>query len=129
VVVVDASFALEVLLETPRGLRYAGLFFDQERHAPDLIDLEIAQTLRRLVLAGELADHRAMAVLDIHSDLALVRHSHAALLSRIWDLRSSLSAYDAAYVTLAEALDMPLLTCDAKLARAHGHGAKIKLLT
>jgi predicted nucleic acid-binding protein len=128
VIVLDASVALEVLLETPLGRRHAGSVFDQERHAPPLLDLEIAQALRRLTLSGEIAQGRGRSVLEIFSDWSLIRHAHTPLLGRIWELRSSVSAYDAAYVALAEALDAPLLTCDAKLSRSHGHRAKIELL-
>lgn len=81
-----------------------------------------------MTLAGAVTDERASLALDMLEDLSLVRHDHTKLLKRIWALRSSLSAYDAAYVALAEALDMPLLTCDARLSRSHGHGAKILLL-
>ncbi len=128
-IVLDASVALEVLLQTPLGLRYADRVFDKERHAPPLLDLEVAQALRRLTFSGEIAQNRGRSVLDIFSDWSLIRHAHTPLLRRIWELRSSVSAYDAAYVALAEALDRPLLTCDAKLSRSHGHCAKIELLT
>ena len=128
-IVLDASIALEVFLGTPLGLRHADRIFGQERHVPHLLDIEFAQALRRLTLAGELASERAKLTLDLLRDVALVRYRHTPLLSRIWELRSSVSAYDAAYVALAEALDMPLLTCDARLSHSHGHGAKILLLT
>jgi len=126
--VLDASAALEILLKTPLGMRCASRLFEDELHAPHLLDVEFAQALRRLVLAGELAKERAKLALDMLKDLAIVRHSHLPLLSRIWDLRASVSAYDAAYLALAEGLDVPLLTCDAKLSRSHGHSAKVELL-
>jgi predicted nucleic acid-binding protein len=129
VIVLDASAALEVFLKTPRGLRHAGDIFGEERHAPHLLDIEFAQALRRMALAGEIPHERAKLLLDIFRDTNVVRHSHVPLLGRVWELRQSLSAYDAAYVALAEAIDAPLLTCDAKLARSHGHGAKIVLLS
>jgi len=129
VIVLDASAALEVFLQTPRGLRCAGDVLGQERHAPPLLDIEFVQALRRLTLAGELQPLQARLLLDIFRDMRIVRHPHLPLLGRMWELRRSLSAYDAAYVALAEALDAPLLTCDAKLARSHGHGAKVVLLS
>jgi predicted nucleic acid-binding protein len=129
VIVVDASAALEVLLETPLGLRHADDIFDQERHAPALLDIEFTQVLRRLTLAREIEPHRAKLLLDIFADWSFVRHGHTPLLRRIWELRSAVSAYDAAYVALAEVLNMPLLTCDGKLARSHGHSAEIVLLS
>ena len=61
-------------------------------------------------------------------DLPVHRHPHDILLPRIWELRRSVTAYDAAYVALAEALDAPLLTRDGKLARSHGHRARIELV-
>jgi predicted nucleic acid-binding protein len=128
VIVVDASAALEVLLETPLGSRHAEDVFGQERHAPALLDVEFTQALRRLTLAREIDPYRAKLLLDIFTDWSFVRHAHTPFLRRMWELRSAVSAYDAAYVALAEGLDIPLLTCDAKLARAHGHKARIRLL-
>lgn len=96
-------------------------------HAPHLLDVEVAQALRRLVQLGEIAPARAQQALDDHAALGIDRHSHEDLLPRVWQLRESISAYDAAYVALAEALEAPLLTCDAKLARSHGHRAKVEL--
>jgi predicted nucleic acid-binding protein len=128
VVVIDASIALELFLDTPRGKRAANQVFDQERHAPPLIDLEFTQALRRLTLAREIAAERARLVLDIFGDWAITRHGHTPFLRRIWELRSSVSAYDAAYVALAEGLQAPLLTCDGRLARSHGHSAEIVLV-
>ena len=127
-IVLDASAALEILLETPLGLRHASKVFGQVRHAPHLIDIEFTQALRRLVLVGELSSERAHQTLGIFDDIALVRHAHAPLLPRIWELRSSHSAYDATYVALAESLGMPLITCDSRLSRSYGHHAKILLL-
>jgi predicted nucleic acid-binding protein len=83
--------------------------------------------MRRFTLAGELTPERAeQALLDL-ADLPLTRYAHTDLISRLWSLRDSLTAYDAAYVALAEALDAPLVTSDGKLARAHGHAARIEL--
>ena len=97
-------------------------------HAPQLLDIEITQVLRRLVLQKELTAARAEQALQDLTDLLIERHDHQALIQRIWQLRDSLSAYDGAYVALAEALAVPLLTCDGKLARAHGHRATIELV-
>jgi predicted nucleic acid-binding protein len=98
-------------------------------HAPYLIDVEVAQVLRRLVHAKELTPARGALALGDFAELIIERHPHHPLLGRIWSLRTSLSAYDAAYVALAEALAAPMLTCDDKLARAHGHSAKIELVS
>jgi predicted nucleic acid-binding protein len=126
-VVIDASLAIEVLLRTPLGTRHANRVFNEELNAPHVIDLEVAQALRRLV-RGEGYDSWAAAnILDELGNWSMERYAHILLLPKIWDLRDSVSAYDAAYVALAEALDAPLLTCDAKLSRSHGHRAKIEL--
>lgn len=128
--VLDASVVLEVLLKTPLGLRHAArvLQANDSLHAPHLIDVEVAQVLRRLTLAGEIDAQRAYQVLENLIHMPVVRHEHVTLLDRIWELRASVTACDAAYVALAEGLPARLLTCDSKLGRAHGHRAKIELL-
>jgi predicted nucleic acid-binding protein len=129
--VLDTSAALEVLLKTPLGAAVLPrvLHSDQLLHAPHLLDIEFAHALRRLAQSGAIQQISAEQALTDLADLRLIRHPHGQLVQRIWELRSSVSAYDAAYVALAEALDMPLLTCDAKLSRSHGHRAKIQLLS
>jgi predicted nucleic acid-binding protein len=129
-IVLDASAALEVLA---RGRAATGierrLFADGEiTHVPALIDLEIAQVLRRYVSAGQMAAAQGAAALDVWRAVPVRRHGHELLLPRIWSLRADLTAYDAAYVALAEALDAPLLTLDVKLARAPGHRARIEVM-
>ena len=89
--------------------------------------MEIVQALRRLVRLGDIDAERAEQALEDLENLVIERYSHQELLARVWQLRESMTAYDGAYVALAEALDAPLLTCDAKLARSHGHGAIIEL--
>jgi predicted nucleic acid-binding protein len=100
----------------------------EQMYAPQLLDIEITQVLRRLVRQKELALSRAAQALQDLADLLIERHDHQPLVQRIWQLRDSLSAYDGAYVALAEALAAPLLTCDAKLAGARGHRATIELV-
>ena len=129
-IVLDASAAVELVLQTSRAERIAARALDpaERIHAPHLIDVEVAQVLRRLVHAKELTTARGGLALADFTDLVIERHPHHLFLGRIWSLRASLSAYDAAYVALAEALAAPLLTCDDKLARAHGHSARIELV-
>jgi predicted nucleic acid-binding protein len=128
--VLDASAAIELVLNTPRAERVAVRALDpaERIHAPYLIDVEVAQVLRRLVHARELTLARGALALNDFAELVIERHPHRPLLGRIWSLRTSLSAYDAAYVALAEALAAPMLTCDDKLARAHGHSARIEII-
>ncbi len=129
-IVVDASSLLELLLQSSLADKLADRLLRprESLHAPHLVDVEMLQVLRRLSLSSLLSDGRARQVLADLESLAIERHSHVDLLSRIWQLRASVTAYDAAYVALAEALDAPLITCDAKLAHAHGHGAIIELV-
>ncbi len=128
-IVADASALLELLLRTPRGLRVEARLFDSDDtwHAPHLVDVEIAQTLRRHCAARELTAERAAGALHALLDLPLTRYPHDLLLLRIWALRANMTAYDATYVALAEALDAPLVTCDGPLARASGHHARVEL--
>ena len=129
-IVVDASALLEFLLQTPRGTRVeARLFRDHdELHSPHLADVEVTQGLRRLVRSGEvLPDRAAEAIADL-ADLNLHRHAHLDLLTRAWRLRENLTAYDAVYIALAEALGALIVTCDAPLAKAPGHRAHVDVI-
>jgi predicted nucleic acid-binding protein len=130
VIVVDASALLELLLQTSLGARVeARLFGDaDELHAPHLLDVEIARGLRRLVRTGEVSSGRADEAIADLADLDLHRHAHLDLLTRAWKLRDNISAYDAMYVALAEAIDAPLVTCDSGLAKAPGHSARIEVI-
>jgi predicted nucleic acid-binding protein len=129
-IVVDASAVLEMLLGTERGVQVADRLLtpEQRLHAPHLIDVEITQALRRLVMLKEIAATRAELALEDYLTLVIERHSHVETLPRLWQLRDALSAYDASYIALAEGLQAPLLTCDGKLARAHGHEAIVDLV-
>jgi predicted nucleic acid-binding protein len=130
VIVVDASALLEFLLQTPLGTRVeARLFRDQDEfHSPHLADVEVIQALRRLVRTGEVSADRAVDTIADLADFDLHRHSHLDLLTRAWKLRENITAYDAMYVALAEALDAPIVTCDAPLAGAPGHRAHIEVI-
>jgi predicted nucleic acid-binding protein len=118
--VVDASALIELLLRTPRAvaITHRILRDDVALHAPHLIDVEVAQVLRRYALAGEVDAARAAEALADFADIRLERHPMEPMLQRIWALRHNMTAYDAAYVALAEALDAPLVTCDAHLGSA-----------
>ena len=129
-IVLDASAVLDLLLRTERAESIAALVFspDQRLHAPHLLDIEVTQVLRRLVQHKSLAASRARTALTDYADLSIERHDQTLLLPRIFDLRDSLTAYDGVYIALAEVLDAPLLTCDARLARSHGHRATVTLI-
>jgi predicted nucleic acid-binding protein len=129
-IVVDASAALELLLRTEKGIKVQERVLDsaESLHAPHLIDIEVTQTLRRLVILKEITAVRGKQALEDHLAVNFKRAEHKDLLERVWSLRDSITAYDAAYVVLAEILDSPLITCDAKLARSHGHKARIELI-
>lgn len=130
VIVVDASAILELLLRTPAAAAVEEALFEpgQTLHAPHLLDLEVAQVLRRYAMTAQVARGRCRDALDDLADLPLNRYPHDVMLPRIWALGSNMTAYDAAYVALAEALDAPLLTRDGRLAAAPGHRARMQLI-
>ena len=129
-IVLDASAVIELLRGSVAGREVAERLAaeDQTLHVPHLLDVEVAQGLRRLVRIGELAPARAAEAIADLTDLTAVRHAHQDLLPRIWAMRDNLTAYDAVYVALAEALDATLLTIDRRLAKAPGHRAQVQLL-
>lgn len=126
-IVVDASALVEVLLRTPAAEPISDRLFSEpgDLAVPHLIDVEVAQVVRRYVLRGEVTPERGREALEDLADFPLERSPHTASLPRIWELRDNVSAYDAAYVVLAEALQAPLVTCDARLARAVREGDAI----
>ena len=133
-IVVDSSAAVEWLLGLPLadtvGSRLAA---EDTLHAPALLDVEVAQVVRRYALRGEITEGAASRAIEALADLDAQRHTHEVLLPLIWRLRGNLTAYDAAFVALAAALRAPLLTLDAKLARAPwprilGRPVKVELI-
>ncbi len=128
--VLDASVLVELLLHTPTGAGIAPRVADPAvgLHIPHLADIEVAQVMRRYVRDGGIDAIGAATALQDLRDLDLQRHAHEPLLPRVWQLRENLTAYDAVYVALAEVLDSPLLTCDARLARAPGLKCRVELI-
>ena len=126
-IVADASAVIEFLLGSRRGRAAERAFSEAEGglQAPALLDVEVAQAVRRLASAGVVTDARGRATLELLQAMPLRRHVMAPLLPRIWVLRDNLSAYDASYVALAEALDCPLVTFDKRIASASGHRAQV----
>lgn len=117
-IVVDASAMVEALVGRDVDARLLTAL-SGEVHAPHLIDVEVLSVLRGLVLGGKLPASRAEEARADHFSFGLVRHEIEPLAERVWGLRHRFTAYDAAYVALAEALDAPLHTCDAKLLSGH----------
>jgi predicted nucleic acid-binding protein len=130
VIVVDASALLEALLRTPAAVVVERRIFGsrQTLHAPHLLVVEVSQVIRRYAAAGELDAERGRQALADLADFPLRRYPHDFLLPRVWQLRNNLTAYDAVYVALAEALGAPLLTRDQRLAAAPGHHAQIEIV-
>ena len=128
-IVLDASAAVDWLLQTPAGQRIEKRIYSRNDtlHAPHLIDLEVAQVLRRLARQGVVSAKRADEAVHDLSDLRVTRYPHFVFLPRIWKLRTNFSAYDAAYIVLAEKLGAALITRDARLASASGHAAPVEL--
>lgn len=121
-IVVDASAALEVLLQLDSADALMERLFaaGETLHAPELIDIEVAHVLRRYWRAGDITAARGSEAVRDLADLPIVRYPHTPLIERTWQLRQNLTAYDAAYVALAEALDAVLVTRDRALARVPG---------
>lgn len=121
--VVDASSVVAYLLGSGSGAEREAVLGDP--HAPALLDVEATQALRGLLRAGHVDLLRADRGRTELGELGVRRHPDAALLRRAWELRDACTTYDALYVALAEALDAPLLTRDARLARGAGHLVEI----
>jgi len=130
VIVLDASAALEFLLNTQLGEQVGTRLAagGETLHAPHLLDVEVLHVVRRLGAARAVSDRRARQVLDDLGDMPVARYSHEDLIGRAWAMRASVTAYDAMYLALAEALDATVVTCDTRLGRAHGHGAKVEVV-
>lgn len=128
-IVLDTSAAVDWLLQTTAGKRIEKRIYarNESLHTVHLLDAEFAQVMRRLVRAGTLASRRAEEAIEDLTALRVSRYAPVLLLNRIWRLRQNLSAYDAAYVALAEELKAPLITRDSRLAAAPGHSATVEV--
>jgi predicted nucleic acid-binding protein len=123
--VIDASAVVELFVGSAPDRQLRHHVLTGAGSTPELLDLEALHTIRRLVRSGALPDAEGAAAVRRVQDAPIVRVGHRGLLTRIWQLPDSVTAYDAAYVTLAEQRGAPLLTCDARLGRAHGHEAEV----
>lgn len=129
-IVLDASAAIEWLFQSAAGVKIDRRIFSisESLHAPHLLDVEVIQVLRRYARDKTITAQRGQEALEDLADLPLHRYPHDFLTPRVWELRATLTAYDAVYVALAELLDAPLLTCDGRIASAPGHHAKIEVV-
>jgi predicted nucleic acid-binding protein len=127
-VVADASAIVEYLLGTETAVPIAGVVEDEDTdvHVPALCDVEVASAIRRALLTRRMTVERAEQAVEDYLDLPLVRHGHERLMGPVLQRRANFSAYDATYVTLAEALSADLLSADVRLLRATGRHTKLR---
>lgn len=129
-IVADASVLVEALVgggsraEVVRGRLGAA----RQVHVPHGVDLEVAHALRRLVVRELVGDALAVAAIGQLQRLPLSRYPHVPFLDRIWELRATVTPYDAVYVALAEAVGAPLITLDQRLAGAPGPACSIEVI-
>ncbi len=121
---------IEVLLRTPAANAVERYLFahGQTLHAPHLLDIEVAQVIRKYAARGEIDGVRGRVALADLAAFRMQRYPHAFLLLRVWELRNNITAYDAVYVALADALNAVLLTRDHRLAGSTGHQARVELV-
>ena len=127
--VIDASAVMELLMATPNGHAIEDQVFGsgEPLAAPHLIDVEVLHVIRRFHHSSLLTIERSEQALEDFSDLPITRYGHELLRFGMWRMRNNLTAYDATYVSLAELLDAPIVTCDVKLARSSGHNVSFEL--
>jgi predicted nucleic acid-binding protein len=128
--VVDASVIVELVLHLGGAARLQQRLARRGGRlcAPQLLDVEVLQVIRRYARTGQVPGERADLAVTLLGQLPVTRYPHEPLRNRIWALRDNLTAYDAAYVALAESLKSPLITADARLAAAPGHTATVELV-
>jgi predicted nucleic acid-binding protein len=128
-IVVDAAVVVDLLTQAPGSDRIGERLVGEDLHAPHLIDIEVVSALRGLVLGGRISESRAMDALTDYDDLPITRwgstahHRRASL-----GLRDNVTAYDAAYLVLANELECPLLTRDARLDRGLSAGVGVEVI-
>jgi predicted nucleic acid-binding protein len=128
-IVLDASATVDWMLQTPAGQRIEQRIYarNDTLHSVHLLDVEFVQVLRRLVRERSLTSSRAEEAIEDLMALRVTRYAPVLLHSRIWQLRNNMTAYDAAYVALAEELEAPLITRDQKIAAVPGHAAAVEV--
>ena len=129
-IVVDAGVLTVALVDDGvDGDRARSRLRGERLAAPELVDLEVLSVLRGLVRSGQVLPRRASLAIDDLQAMPIERAPHHRLLEGCWELRDNITSYDAAYVALAEALEVPLVTGDARLARSTGPRCRIEVLT
>jgi len=126
--VIDASAAVDLLMGTPKGRQVASRIAKEILHAPAILDLEVAQALRRWERSSQIDRTQAADAIENLLQLPLIRHAHDPLLRHIWSLHHNFTAYDAAYLALSAALGCIFLTCDTRLASARRQGFSVEVL-
>ncbi len=128
-IVLDASATIELLGRTPEGERVADrIAGERSLHAPHLLDVEVAQVIRRRCAARLVPLQRAREMFEDFRELPIKRHEHFTLMGRIWELRHNFTAYDACYIALAELLNATLLTRDSAMVLLKTHKAQVELI-
>ncbi|HKA67922.1 MAG TPA: type II toxin-antitoxin system VapC family toxin [Actinomycetes bacterium] len=126
-IVVDSSALTAVLAgAVPNPRLVARIAVEDSIHATDLLDIEFLGSLRGLLRGGKISEERTRQARFLFAELQVVRYPVAVITDRVWALRHNLSAYDASYVALAEALGCPLITTDNRIATASGHVAQVE---
>ena len=127
-IVIESSAMVDALVDDPANTDLLAILADNELHAPALIDYEVASALRGHALGGKLADERLDDAIDDFRALSIERYPLSAMIREVLDLKNNFTAYDAAYVVLAQALDAPLVTADVKLIGARKLGVDVRVL-
>lgn len=128
-IVIDASLVVDFITAKISSTELSEALGgdNQTVFAPEILDIEVVNALRKLRLLNKATESECLSALKLFDAAPILRMKHAPLLDRIWELHTNMTAYDAAYIALAEQLNAELWTRDAKYYRTPGHTAKIKL--
>jgi predicted nucleic acid-binding protein len=127
VIVIESSAMVDALVDEPANPELLALIADSELHAPSLIDYEVASALRGHALGGKLNDRQLVDAAGDFTSFRIDRYPLSTMLRSVLDLRDNFTVYDAAYIVLAQALEAPLVTADAKLAEARKVGVDVRI--
>lgn len=127
-IVIESSAMVDALVDDPANPELLAVLADSELHAPSLIDYEVASALRGHALGGRLGEEQLMDAADDFNALHIERYPLSAMIRDVLGMRENFTVYDAAYVVLAQALDVQLVTADAKLTEARKLGVDVRVL-